>query len=166
MNETEITLVGNLVADPDLTIISTGKAVSKVRVASTSRYVDRNGQWTDGNSLFLTCSTWGPYGENVAESLQRGDEVIVRGRLKQRSYETAEGEKRTVVEMDVSAIGPTLRKAPVAITRVGCTTPAPAPVAAAPVPVMAETATPWNVPGPPVDQWSTPVPAGAAVPPF
>lgn len=164
MNETEITLVGNLVADPDLTFVSTGKAVSKVRVASTSRYVDRNGQWTDGGSLFLTCSTWGPYGENVAESLRRGDEVIVKGRLKQRSYETAQGEKRTVFEMDVSSIGPTLRKASVAVNRVQRTAPVPPQV-----PMVDETAGPWNVPASPVDTWSTPVPAGVgqpAVPPF
>ncbi|WP_067481783.1 single-stranded DNA-binding protein [Actinomadura hibisca] len=159
MNETEVTLVGNLVDDPDLNFITTGKAVSKVRVASTSRYVGRDGQWTDGARLFLTCSTWGPYGEHVAETLRRGDEVIVKGRLKQRSYETKSGEKRTVFEVDVSAIGPTLRKGSAVINRIQRTPSAPSPV-----PAMDETATPWNVPSTPVEPWPTPTPAGAGQP--
>ncbi len=110
--ETVITLVGNLVDDPELRFTPSGNAVAKFRVASTPRYLDRQtNEWKDGESLFLTCNVWRQAAENVAESLQRGMRVIVQGRLKQRSYETKEGEKRTVYEIEVDEVGPSLRSA-------------------------------------------------------
>src|SRR6187402_688666 len=110
--ETVITLIGNLVDDPELRFTPSGAAVASFRVASTPRTYDRaSGEWKDGETLFLTCSAWRQLGENVAESLTRGSRVIVQGRLKQRSYETREGEKRTVVELEVDEIGPSLKYA-------------------------------------------------------
>ena len=110
--DTVITLVGNLVDDPDLRFTPSGAAVANFRVASTPRFLDRqSGEWKDGESLFLTCSVWRQAAENVAESLQKGMRVIVQGRLKQRSYETREGEKRTVFEIDVEEVGPSLKSA-------------------------------------------------------
>ena len=110
--ETVITLVGNLVDDPELRFTPSGAAVAKFRLASTPRTYDRqSGEWKDGESLFLTCNVWRQAAENVAESLQRGARVIVQGRLRQRSYETREGEKRTVYELEVDEIGPSLRYA-------------------------------------------------------
>ena len=110
--DTVITLVGNLVDDPDLRFTPSGAAVANFRVASTPRFLDRqSGEWKDGESLFLTCSVWRQAAENVAESLQKGMRVIVQGRLKQRSYETREGEKRTVFEIDVDEVGPSLKSA-------------------------------------------------------
>ncbi len=95
--DTQITIVGNLVGDPELRYTPTGQAVATFRVASTPRFRDNTtGEWKDGDSLFLTCNVWRQAAENVAESLQRGMRVIVNGRLRQRSYETREGEKRTV----------------------------------------------------------------------
>jgi single-strand DNA-binding protein len=108
--ETVITVIGNLVDDPELRYTPSGAAVAKFRIASTPRTFDReSNQWKDGEALFLTCSVWRQYAENVAESLSRGTRVIVQGRLKQRSYETREGEKRTVYELDVDEVGPALR---------------------------------------------------------
>jgi single-strand DNA-binding protein len=108
--ETLITIVGNLVDDPELRYTPSGDAVANFRVASTPRIYDRDSsQWNDGDTLFLTCTVWRQYAENVAESLTRGNRVIVQGRLKQRSYENAEGEKRTVYEIDVEDVGPALR---------------------------------------------------------
>lgn len=110
--DTVITLVGNLVDDPELRFTPSGQAVAKFRVASTPRYRDQqSGEWKDGDSLFLTCNVWRQAAENAAESLQRGMRVIVSGRLKQRSYETKEGEKRTVFEVEVDDVGPSLRNA-------------------------------------------------------
>jgi single-strand DNA-binding protein len=110
--DTTITLIGNLVDDPELRFTPSGQAVAKFRVASTPRYLDKNSnEWKDGESLFLTCNVWRQAAENVAESLQRGMRVIVSGRLKQRSYETKEGEKRTVFEVEVDEVGPSLRNA-------------------------------------------------------
>lgn len=110
--ETTITVVGNLVDDPELRFTPAGKAVARFRLASTPRTLDRaSGEWKDGEALFLSCQVWGQIGENVAESLQRGSRVIVSGRLRQRSYETKEGEKRTVYELEVDEIGPSLRYA-------------------------------------------------------
>ncbi|MGX1544692.1 single-stranded DNA-binding protein [Streptomyces adustus] len=110
--ETVITVVGNLVDDPELRFTPSGAAVAKFRVASTPRTFDRQtNEWKDGESLFLTCSVWRQAAENVAESLQRGMRVIVQGRLKQRSYEDREGVKRTVYELDVEEVGPSLRNA-------------------------------------------------------
>lgn len=108
--ETVITVIGNLVDDPELRYTPSGAAVAKFRIASTPRTFDRESNaWKDGEALFLTCSVWRQYAENVAESLSRGTRVIVQGRLKQRSYETREGEKRTVYELDVEEVGPALR---------------------------------------------------------
>ncbi|MDE3723446.1 MULTISPECIES: single-stranded DNA-binding protein [Nocardiopsis] len=116
--ETQITLVGNLVDDPELRFTPSGAAVANFRVASTPRTFDRaSGEWKDGESMFLTCTVWRQYAENVAESLQRGMRVIVQGRLKQRSYDTQQGEKRTVFEIDVDEVGPALRSATAKVTK-------------------------------------------------
>ena len=110
--DTVITIVGNLVDDPELRFTPSGAAVAKFRIASTPRFLDKQtNEWKDGESLFLSCNVWRQAAENVAESLQRGMRVIVQGRLKQRSYETKEGEKRTVYEIEVDEVGPSLRNA-------------------------------------------------------
>jgi single-strand DNA-binding protein len=110
--ETIITVVGNLTDDPELRFTPSGAAVAKFRVASTPRTMDRtSNEWKDGEPLFLACTVWRQAAENVAESLQRGSRVVVQGRLKQRTYETREGEKRTVFELEVDEIGPSLRYA-------------------------------------------------------
>jgi single-strand DNA-binding protein len=117
--DTQITIVGNLVADPELRFTSAGQPVATFRVASTPRVRDNaSGEWKDGDSLFLTCNVWRQPAENVAESLQRGMRVIVSGRLRQRSYETKEGEKRTVYEVEVDDVGPSLRNASAKVNRV------------------------------------------------
>ena len=116
--DTQITIIGNLVGDPELRYTPTGQAVATFRVASTPRYMDRTtNEWKDGDSLFLSCNVWRQAAENVAESLQRGMRVIVSGRLRQRSYETKEGEKRTVYEVEVDEVGPSLRNASAKVTR-------------------------------------------------
>ena len=116
--DTQITIVGNLVDDPQLRYTPTGQAVANFRVASTPRLFDRNtNEWKDGDSLFLSCNVWRQAAENVAESLQRGMRVIVSGRLRQRSYETKEGEKRTVYEIEVDEVGPSLRNASAKVTK-------------------------------------------------
>jgi single-strand DNA-binding protein len=116
--DTQITIVGNLVDDPQLRYTPTGQAVANFRVASTPRRMNQQtNQWEDGESLFLSCTVWRQAAENVAESLQRGMRVIVQGRLRQRSYETREGEKRTVYEIDVDEAGPSLRNASAKVTR-------------------------------------------------
>jgi single-strand DNA-binding protein len=118
--ETVITIVGNLTADPELRFTPAGHAVANFTVASTPRNFDRQaGEWKDGDALFLRCSLWREPAENVAESLVRGMRVIVSGRLRQRSYETREGEKRTVVELEVDEIGPSLRYATAKVTKAG-----------------------------------------------
>jgi single-strand DNA-binding protein len=110
--DTTITVVGNLTADPELRFTPSGAAVANFTVASTPRIYDRqSSEWKDGEALFLRCNIWREAAENVAESLTRGSRVIVTGRLKQRSYETREGEKRTVVEVEVEEIGPSLKYA-------------------------------------------------------
>lgn len=117
--DTTITVVGNLTADPDLRFTPSGAAVASFTVASTPRVYDRqSGEWKDGDALFLRCSIWREAAENVAESLTRGSRVIVTGRLRQRSFETREGEKRTVVEVDVDEVGPSLRYATAKINKV------------------------------------------------
>lgn len=117
--ETTVTVVGNLTSDPDLRFTPAGSAVANFTVASTPRVFDReSGAWRDGDALFLRCSLWREYAENVAESLGRGTRVVVRGRLRQRSYDTKEGEKRTVVELEVEEIGPSLRYATAKVTKV------------------------------------------------
>ena len=116
--ETLITVVGNLTDDPELRFTPSGAAVANFRVASTPRTYNRQtNAWEDGDPLFLSCSVWRQAAENVAESLQRGARVVVTGRLKQRSYETREGEKRTVFELDVDEVGPSLRYATAKVTK-------------------------------------------------
>lgn len=116
--ETIVTVVGNLTADPELRFTPSGAAVASFTIASTPRQFDRNtNEWKDGDALFLRCSIWRQAAENVAESLQRGMRVVAQGRLKQRSYETREGEKRTVVEMDVEEVGPSLKYATAKVNR-------------------------------------------------
>jgi single-strand DNA-binding protein len=116
--DTQITVIGNLVDDPELRFTPAGQPVARFRVASTPRFMDRNtNEWKDGDSLFLTCNVWRQAAENVAESLQRGMRVIVSGRLKQRNYETKEGEKRTVYEVEVDDVGPSLRNASAKVNR-------------------------------------------------
>jgi single-strand DNA-binding protein len=110
--ETVITVVGNLVNDPEMRYTNSGAAVATFRIASTPRTLDRQtGDWKDGEALFLTCSVWREAAENVVQSLSRGARVIVQGRLRQRTYDTKEGEKRTVVELEVDEVGPSLRYA-------------------------------------------------------
>jgi len=116
--DTQITIAGNLVDDPELRFTPAGQPVAKFRVASTPRFLDKStNEWKDGDSLFLTCNVWRQAAENVAESLTRGMRVIVQGRLRQRSYETKEGEKRTVYEVEVDDVGPSLRNASAKVNR-------------------------------------------------
>ena len=116
--DTTITVIGNLTDDPELRFTPSGAAVAKFRVASTPRFLDKtSGEWKDGDPLFLSCTVWRQVAENVAESLQRGARVIVSGRLRQRSYETKEGEKRTVIDLEVDEIGPSLRYATAKVQR-------------------------------------------------
>jgi single-strand DNA-binding protein len=118
VNETTITVIGNLTDNPELRFTPTGAAVAKFRIASTPRYFDKqSGEWRDGDPLFLSCNLWRDPAENAAESLSRGTRVIVTGRLRQRSYETREGEKRTVLELEVDEIGPSLRYARAKVMR-------------------------------------------------
>jgi single-strand DNA-binding protein len=132
--ETVITLIGNLTADPELRFTPSGAAVANFTVASTPRTFDRqSNEWRDGDAMFINCAVWRQAAENVAESLQKGMRVIVQGRLKSRSYETREGERRTVFEIDVDEIGPALRYATAKVTRTsgggqgGSRPPAPVP---------------------------------------
>jgi single-strand DNA-binding protein len=130
-DDTQLTIVGNLVDDPQLRYTPTGNAVANFRVASTPRYLDKTtNEWRDAESLFLTCNVWRQAAENVTESLQRGMRVIVSGRLRQRSYETREGEKRTVYEIEVDEVGPSLRNASAKVTKAARRTGPPAAVAA------------------------------------
>jgi single-strand DNA-binding protein len=113
-----VTVVGNLTNDPELRFTPSGAAVASFTVASTPRILDKaTNEWKDGDALFLRCSVWRQAAENVAESLTRGARVMVTGRLKQRSYETKEGEKRTVVELEVDEVGPSLRYATAKVTK-------------------------------------------------
>src|SRR5271170_3307093 len=117
--DTQITIAGNLVDDPELRFTPAGQPVARFRIASTPRFMDRTtNEWKDGDSLFLTCNVWRQAAENVAESLTRGMRVIVSGRLRQRSYETKEGEKRTVYEVEVDDVGPALRNASAKVNKV------------------------------------------------
>lgn len=117
--DTTITVVGNLTADPELRFTPSGAAVASFTVASTPRTFDKaSGEWKDGEALFLRCNIWRQAAENVAESLTRGSRVIVSGRLKQRSYETREGEKRTVIELEVDEVGPSLKYATAKVNKV------------------------------------------------
>ena len=117
--ETVITVIGNLTSDPELRFTPSGAAVANFTVASTPRTFDRQSQeWKDGEALFLRCNVWRQAAENVAESLTRGMRVMVSGRLRQRSFETREGEKRTVVELEVDEVGPSLRYATAKVNKV------------------------------------------------
>ena len=116
--ETVITVIGNLTADPELRWTQAGTPVADFTIASTPRTFDRNaGEWRDGDTLFMRCSVWRETAENVAESLRKGMRVIVQGRLTQRSYDTQQGERRTVVELQVDEVGPSLRRARAQVTR-------------------------------------------------
>ncbi|MFD2489084.1 single-stranded DNA-binding protein [Amycolatopsis jiangsuensis] len=146
--ETLIDITGNLTSDPELRFTPTGAAVANFTIASTPRTLDKaSGEWKDGDALFLRCTCWRQMAENVAESLTRGTRVWAKGRLKQRSFETKEGEKRTVVELDVDEVGPSLRYATAKISKTTRTGP--------------------DASTPPGDGWMTgaPVTAGDA-PPF
>ena len=116
--DTVITIIGNITGDPELRFTPSGAAVANFTVASTPRAFDRqSNEWKDGETLFMRCSVWRDAAENVAESLQRGMRVVVQGRLKSRQYETREGEKRTVFEIDVEEVGPSLKYATAKVTR-------------------------------------------------
>lgn len=116
--DVNITVVGNVVADPELRFTSTGAAVATFRVASTPRrYDSQSGQWVDGEALFLTCNVWRQVAENIAETLTKGMRVIVTGRLRSRSYDTQNGDRRTVMELEVDEVGPSLRYATAQVTR-------------------------------------------------
>ena len=162
--ETVITLVGNLVDDPELRFTPSGAAVANFRVASTPRTFDKQtNEWKDGDSLFLSCSVWRQAAENVAESLQRGMRVVVQGRLKARTYETREGEKRTVFEIDVDEVGPSLKYATAKVTRTtrsgggaGFSGGGQAPQGGAP---SGGDADPWATPAPPSPASSPAAPA-------
>ena len=156
--DTVITIVGNLVDDPELRFTPSGAAVAKFRVASTPRYLDKQtNEWKDGESLFLSCNVWRQAAENVAETLQRGMRVIVQGRLKQRSYETKEGEKRTVYEIEVDEVGPSLRNATAKVAKTqrgggaggfgGSTTDNDPWASATPAPAAGGGGGGWNTPG-------------------
>ena len=117
-NDTTITIVGNLTADPELKFFPSGAVVANFTIASTPRFYDKNtSQWQDGDALFLRCNLWNGYAENTVESLTKGMQVIATGRLRQRAYETQSGEKRTVFELDLDDIGPTLRFATAKVTK-------------------------------------------------
>jgi len=123
--DTTLTIVGNLTADPELRFTSTGTAVANFVVASTPRTFDRStGQWVDGEALFLRATVWAQLAEHTAESLTKGMRVIVAGRLRQRSFQTREGDKRSVIELDVDEVGPSLRYATATVTKTTSTTTA------------------------------------------
>jgi single-strand DNA-binding protein len=155
MNETTTTVIGNLVADPELRFTKSGRAVATVRVASTPRFQDHTGEWRDGSTLFLSCTIWGQQAENVAESLVRGHKVIVRGRLKQRDFQTRAGERRTVVELDAEDIGACLSNATVKVAKARRSTGFTAPVEAEANPWDGQTTTSARI-----DPWTgAPIPA-------
>ena len=150
--DTNLTMIGNLVNDPELRFTPSGAAVAKFTVASTPRYLDKTtNEWKDGDSLFLQCQIWRQAAENVAESLTRGMRVIVSGRLKQRSYETKEGEKRTVFEVEVDEVGPSLRNATAKVTK---TSRQAGTGYTAPAAETASTEDPWSA-APVGGGWST-----------
>lgn len=139
-NDTTLTVVGNLTGDPELRYTASGVPVASFTVASTPRSFDKNAQeWRDGDTLFMRCSVWRDAAENVAESLRKGTAVIAVGRLKARSYETTEGEKRTVIELDVDEVGPSLRRATARVTKTTREHAGAAPPAS----------DPWSVPSAP-----------------
>ena len=149
--DTVITVIGNLTADPELRWTQSGAAVADFTVASTPRTYDRNaGEWRDGDTLFMRCSVWRETAENVAESLRKGMRVIVQGRLTQRSYETPQGERRTVVELQVDEVGPSLRRARAQVTRNQAQPASAGGFGAGPAPVQdAGQHDPWGAPAAP-----------------
>lgn len=150
-----LTIVGNLTSDPDLRFTPSGQAVANFTIASTPRSQDKaSGEWIDGEPLFIRCAVWRQYAEHVADSLTKGARVITQGRLKSRSYETQQGERRTSLEMDVDEIGPSLRYATAKVART--TNGAAPPRQAAP--------DPWSAPNPARTPWGA-APAEDA-PPF
>jgi single-strand DNA-binding protein len=154
--DTNITIIGNLVDDPELRFTPSGAAVAKFRVASTPRFFDRTtNEWKDGDSLFLQCQIWRQAAENVAESLTRGMRVIVSGRLKQRSYETKEGEKRTVFEVEVDEVGPSLRNATAKVTKTTRAAGAPSANAGGGFSADSFNDDPWASSAPAGGGWST-----------
>jgi single-strand DNA-binding protein len=163
--ETVITVVGNLTDDPELRFTPSGAAVAKFRIASTPRTLDRqSGEWKDGEPLFLACNIWRDAAEHVAESLQRGARVIVQGRLRQRSYETREGEKRTVIELEVDEIGPSLRYATATVSKTARSDGGPGSGSSGEIgagPGGAGTGR-----DAPHDSWAAPVGASSEEPPF
>jgi single-strand DNA-binding protein len=155
--DTIVTVVGNLVDDPTLRFTPSGAAVANFRIASTPRTFDKQtNEWKDGEALFLTCSVWRQAAENVAESLTRGMRVIVQGRLKQRSYETTEGEKRTVIELDVDEVGPSLQFASAKVTRASRSGGQAAQGARPPAQQGSGGADPWGAAPSGSDPWATP----------
>ena len=160
--DTPITVVGNLVADPELRFTASGQPVATFRIASTPRIRDNaTNEWKDGDSLFLTCNVWRQAAENVAESLQRGMRVIVTGRLKQRNYETKEGEKRTVYEVEVDDVGPSLRNASAKVTKAARSGPGDGPSAGA------RPSAPGGASSPESDPWAADTPGNYSDdPPF
>ena len=159
--DTTITVIGNLTADPELRWTQSGAAVADFTVASTPRTYDRNaGEWRDGDTLFMRCSVWRETAENVAESLRKGMRVIVQGRLTQRSYDTQQGERRTVVELQVDEVGPSLRRARAQVTR-NQAQAASAPSASA---SASGGAAGWGQDAPQHDPWGAP--AAPSEPPF
>ena len=159
--DTVITVIGNLTADPELRWTQSGAAVADFTVASTPRTYDRNvGEWRDGDTLFMRCSVWRETAENVAESLRKGMRVIVQGRLTQRSYDTQQGERRTVVELQVDEVGPSLRRARAQVTRVQAQA-ASAPSASA---SASGGAAGWGREAPQHDPWGSQ--AASSEPPF
>jgi len=160
--DTVITIVGNLVDDPELRFTPSGAAVAKFTIASTPRFLDKaTNEWKQGDSLFLSCNVWRQVAENVAESLTRGMRVIVQGRLKQRSYETKEGEKRTVYEIEVEEVGPSLRWASAKVTKAARTSDGGRASASAVTGGMSDD--PWAASS--TDSWGAPVGASDE-PPF
>ncbi len=149
--DTTITVIGNLVADPELRFTPSGAAVASFRIASTPRYFDKESNgWKDGESLFMTCNVWRQQAENVTESLTKGNRIIVVGRLKQRSYETREGERRQVMEIEDDDVGPALRNAKATVQRISRDSGTPAAT---------------DIGGQATDDpWSTPPAAGDAGP--
>lgn len=159
--DTTITVIGNLTADPELRWTQSGAAVADFTVASTPRTYDRNaGEWRDGDTLFMRCSVWRETAENVAESLRKGMRVIVQGRLTQRSYDTQQGERRTVVELQVDEVGPSLRRARAQVTRVQAQAASAASASAS----ASGGAAGWGQESPQHDPWGAP--AAPSEPPF
>jgi single-strand DNA-binding protein len=163
--DTVITIIGNLTSDPELRWTPSGAAVANFTIASTPRTLDRQTQeWKDGEALFLRCSVWREAAENVAESLTRGSRVMAQGRLKQRSFETKEGEKRTVIELEVDEIGPSLRYATATVSKAARSGHG---AGRGPGGGFGSTdARAGNGPGGSSDPWAAPVGAGSEEPPF